>query len=197
MKNNSDKNLEEVIDEALLLRDQGKSEAEIFKKFSEQANDLQEIFKAIEIMDAQKDKFAPSESLLRKILAALPGDKVANVKESFFAPIFSFFEWQGLPYAVAVATFLLVITFGFNWYNAPKGKVDVAVTEQEVSFEKSAEENAAEIKKDTMAIEKNVDSLKNDLNNFEKELSEIEKLASDESLKNLDSLLSQIDGEIM
>lgn len=197
MKNNSDEKLERIIDEALLLRDQGKAEIEIFERFSDEVDDLREIFKAIEIMKAQKEKYAPSENSLRKILRALPDEKTMKAEDGFWPPVFSFFEWKGLPYAVAAATFLLAITFGFNRYNAPIDKVDEAVYEQDVSLEKGVEENVATMNKDTAAIEKNVSSLKNELSDFEKELTEIEKLASDESFEDLDSLLAKIDGEIM
>jgi len=200
MKNNSEDKLEQVISEALLLHDQGESVEMIIRKFPSQEKELAEVFRAIKILDQEKEKFAPSESLLRKILRALPDEGLAKAKAGFFSPIFSFFEWPGLPYAVGVATFLLIVTFGVNWYNAPKNIVTKVVNEQTVSLEtttSSAEEVTANLEKDTAIIEKNVNSLKTELNNFESELSEIEKLASDESFKDLDALLLQIDNEIM
>ena len=193
MTNNIDEKLEQVIGEAMLLREQGKTEIEIIERFSGQTEELREIFLAIKTIDEQKEKFAPSESLLRKILRALPEAKANKVREGFLSPVFTCFEWKGLPYTVAAVAFLLILTFGFNWYDLPKNKIDQVVTQQSVLIDA----NTSNIEQSATAIEKNIDSLEIELNNFESELNEIEKLANDESFKDLDLLLSQIDGKIM
>ena len=66
---NPEEKFEQIINEAMNLREQGKSAAEILKLFPENQLALQEIFRAIEFLDQQKNEFAPDESLLRKVLS--------------------------------------------------------------------------------------------------------------------------------
>jgi hypothetical protein len=80
MSNNSE-NLEKIINEALNLKEEGKTISEILNLYPEYKNELKEIFQTIDILNEEKEKVLPSKELLVKILSELTSSKNVTEKE--------------------------------------------------------------------------------------------------------------------
>lgn len=73
--------IEKSIQEALELREKGKSIPEILSLFPEYRKELEEIFVIIEVLSSEKDKIKPSRVILDKIISQIPvKDNVTDPK---------------------------------------------------------------------------------------------------------------------
>ncbi|MFA6552701.1 MAG: hypothetical protein WCT19_04365 [Candidatus Paceibacterota bacterium] len=81
--NNNEKSkggIQLIVADALRLKDEGKSLRQIAAIFPENEKEIEELFGVVAFMKSKKDEFAPSRSLLGRILQELPESEPAKLE---------------------------------------------------------------------------------------------------------------------
>lgn len=152
-------NLDNIISEALKLREEGISSPEIFKKFPAYKKELEEIFNLIGFLKKSGESINPPDSLLYDLINREKKEEGRNFFTfAFFARltrVLSPKQYAGL----ATILFLLVATgFGFSYFSNNR----------------------------EYAISKAVKNLDSEINSFDQNTSELEQAVSDKGLENID-----------
>lgn len=151
-------NLENIISEALKLREEGISFSEILKKFPEHKKDLEEIFGLAGFLEKAGKSINPPEGLLYNLINREEKEKDRNFIFAFPARlirVLSVKQYAGL----AVVLFLMIAAgFGFSYFS-----------------------NSGEY-----AVSKAIKNLDSEINSFNQDALELEQTASNEELQNIE-----------
>jgi len=151
---NQNKKLAEALDQALEMKKNGRTIAEIIKLYPEFSAELKSLLSTAEAVETGQENVQPSKAVLQEILARLErvtekadarysftekdeGFSIKNVLLNFNQAIMSKKVYVG----AAIGVFLLAIIVGVGWYGLPGGQKDDAL----LSLQKSGEQADAEI----------------------------------------------------
>lgn len=151
-------NLENIISEALKLKEEGISFSEILKKFPDHKKDLEEIFGLAAFLEKEGKSINPSEGLLYNLI-----NREKREESQFFIFAFPARLARALSvkqYAGLAVVLLLMIAagFGFSYFS-----------------------NSGEY-----AVSKTIKNLDSEISSFNQDASELEQIASDEGLQDID-----------
>jgi Tfp pilus assembly protein PilN len=218
MSVNNNEKFDRVFKEALDLLEKGKPASEILDLFPEFKNELKDLFQTIEVINEQKEKIAPPQELLEKILSRLPFENVTDEKDSrylyrgeikgrpsMFQSI-NIIEWLSMNrkiyIGIGVVVLAVAVGIGIFWQSQ---KVAVSPEGQKLAYEtKSLSEDISEL--ETLGEETDLENLEQDLSaiaeveGVEGSPAASEKPAEPEApavdVSNLESLEDELEAEL-